>query len=146
MKKYKKLVVYICGLLLLIFIFYLTCFHHTEPYETGLGWNVITGQTYLDSSGYHLTPPWILIAKIDTRPMRVCVNSTSRTANCMLVQFNKRYYKEFLKTEGFHYYWWYNRFSINFGYSEEYRGVRDLLRGYAYSVQKYPFIEVKETY
>jgi hypothetical protein len=51
-----------------------------------------------------------------------------------------------VKTEGFYYYWWANRLSFNLGYDQEYRGVRDLMRGYAYSPHHYPFLVVKDEY
>jgi len=109
-------------------------------------WNPISGELTRDHPGRHLTPPWVFVAKLDTRPVRVCVTSASRSVNCRLVQFDERLYEDFVRTEGFRYYWWDNRFSFNFGYPEEYRGFRDVMRGYAYSVKKYPFIKVVESY
>ncbi len=32
------------------------------------------------------------------------------------------------------------------GYDEEYRGVKDLMRGYTYSAKKYPFVEIIQEY
>lgn len=125
---------------------YLGCYHHTEATEVGVVWNTFSGTITRDHPGHHLTPPWAFVAKLDTRPVRVCVTSASRSVNCMLVQFDESHYEDFVRTEGFRYYWWDNRFSFNSGYSEEYRGFKDVMRGYAYSVKKYPFIKVIETY
>ena len=86
------------------------------------------------------------MARVDTQPTRVCVASASRAYNCKLVQFNASEFRLFVKTEGFHYYWWYNRLSINFGYDEEYRGLRDILRGYAFAAKQYPFVTTIRSY
>lgn len=40
----------------------------------------------------------------------------------------------------------FNRFSFNGSYPEEYRGWRDVMRGYAYSTKRYPFIKILEEY
>jgi hypothetical protein len=64
----------------------------------------------------------------------------------VLLSFDKYHWKEFVAAEGWRYWWWANRFSINFGYDEEYRGMRDILRGYAYSPKQYPFLVILEEY
>ncbi len=139
MKKYLIMAVpAIC-----LFLFYLFFVNYTTFTEVGIMRNEIAGTTVLqDRAGWHLTPLWVLVAKIDTRPTRVCVMSAGRGFNCKLAQFDMKFYQEFVATEGFRYYWWANRISFNMGYDEEYRGVRDLLRGYAYSAKKYPFVKV----
>jgi hypothetical protein len=96
--------------------------------------------------GWNITPPWVEVARVDTRPKRVCVESASRSFNCKLVEFNPAGWEEFVKTEGFHYYALYNFFSFNGGYREEYRGMKDILRGYAFGNKKYPFITVLREY
>jgi hypothetical protein len=83
---------------------------------------------------------------VDTRPVRVCITSTSRSFDCRLVQFQPSEYREFVATQGFYYYWWSNRISFNAGYDEEYRGMKDVLRGYAYSAKPYSFVKTLRTY
>jgi hypothetical protein len=129
-----------------ILIFYLACLHYTEVGRVGIMQNWKTGELKLDQPGWNISPPWVAVAKVDTRPMRVCVTSASRAFNCKLVEFVPSEFKIFVETEGFHYYWWYNRFSFNGGYDEEYRGVKDILRGYAYSIKEYPFVRVIRDY
>ena len=63
-----------------------------------------------------------------------------------LIQFNPEYWREFVDVEGWRYYWLANRFSFNFGYEEEYRGMRDLMRGYAYSAKQYLFLNILKEY
>ena len=120
--------------------------NHLEPFEEGIAWDRITGVVSLQNKGWNITAPWVLVARIDTRPMRVCVTTAGRGFNCKLVQFAPNAYKKFVETEGLYYYWWANRISINLGYDEEYRGMRDLLRGYAYDVRHYPFVSTLRDY
>lgn len=132
--------------LLVLFLFYLFCLHFTEPTEIGIMRNEFTGEVTRDKAGWNLTVPWVRVAKMDTRPMRVCITSTTRGYNCRLVEFVPEAYQEFVRTEGFRYYWFANRFSFNWGYSEEYRGVKDILRGYGYSAKPYSFVRVIREY
>jgi hypothetical protein len=135
------------GTALFCLLLYAGFLNHTEPTEAGIARNLLNGDVSLQShAGWNLTPPWVLVAEIDTRPTRVCVTSSGRGFNCKLVQFQRQYFREFVATEGFRYYWWSNRISLNMGYHEEYRGMRDLLRGYGYSVKPYPFVRTLEEY
>ncbi len=143
----KKLCVASIACLALPALFWLTCIHYTENYQLGIKWNFVTGGLQADdAAGLHITPPWIRISRIDTRPMRVCITTAGRGFNCRLVQFDAKYYREFVATEGFRYWWWANRISFNLGYSDEYRGMKDLLRGYAYSAKQYPFVITLKEY
>lgn len=137
----------IAAFVLVVFaLIYLPFFHYTEPTQVGIVRNLVTGDLKLDTPGWNVTAPWVSAAKIDTRPMRVCITSAGRGFNCRLVEFQPEAYREFVATEGFYYYWWANRISFNFGYDDEYRGVKDLLRGYAYSVKQYPFVRTVRQY
>jgi hypothetical protein len=124
-------------------ILYCPFVHFTDSYHVAIVWNRVSGELSLnEKGGFHLTPPWTAVARIDTRPMRVCITSTARTTNCKLVEFQPAAYRDFVSVQGFHYYWWANRFSWNSGYNEEYRGMRDILRGYAFSARQYTFVRV----
>ncbi|MBX4181582.1 hypothetical protein KW807_01820 [Candidatus Parcubacteria bacterium] len=132
---------------LVLVFFYLPFVNYTHRYEAGLAWNRISGESWLQTQGgWHITSPWVAIARIDTRPRRVCITSAGRGYNCKLVQFVPEKYQEFLDVEGFHYYWWANRLSFNTGYSEEYRGLVDIFRGHAFGVRKYGFLKVVDDY
>ena len=131
--------------LVLASCFYFLCFNHTRVYEAGIVWDFVTGELSIqepNGGAYHVTAPWVRVAVIDTRPSRVCLTSATKAFNCKLVQFNWREYEEFVRVQGFHYYWLNNRVSFNIGYAEEYRGVRDMLRGYAFGSEHYKFITV----
>jgi hypothetical protein len=122
--------------------------NYLENTEVGLTWNPLTGEKDIQQrAGWHITPPWVLETTIGTNPVRLCLTSSAHAAvNCRLVQFVPGEYRSLLEVEGFGWYWWSNRLSFNSGYSEEYRGVRDVLRGYAFSSQQYPFIHVLREY
>lgn len=130
-----------------LLLFYLAFVHYTDTYHVALVWDPFAGRVVLDDvAGFNLTPPWVRVARIDVRPQRVCVTSSSRSYNCKLVEFVPKEYGKFVETEGFRYYWFSNRISFNMGYPEEYRGVRDILRGYAYGSNQYPFIKIIREY
>jgi len=130
-----------------MFLFYVGFVNHTEPTEIGIARNVISGEMWIqDSGGFHLNPPWVLIPIIDTRPVRVGVASAGRGYSGKLVQFDKTHWREFVDVEGWRYWWLANRISFNLGYDEEYRGMKDIMRGYAYSAKKYPFVVVLQEY
>lgn len=138
----KRIIASVLSVVGAVFLFYLACLHHTEVAHVGIMRNWVTGETHPDTPGWHLSAPWIKVAKVDLRPMRVCVTTAGKGRNCLLAQFNPQDWKEFVETEGFYYYWWANRISYNSDYDEEYRGFKDLLRGYAYSTMKYRFVTV----
>ena len=142
----KKIII-VAGSCFLVGLFYLAFVNYTEAYEVGIARNFVTGELVLqDHGGFHITAAWVQISRIDTRPVRVCITSDTRAFNCKLVQFEPSAYKEFVAVQGFQYYWLANRISFNFGYTEEYRGTKDILRGYAFGVQKYPFVTILRDY
>lgn len=128
-------------------LLFMACVNSLEAYEIAITRNLFTGEVKLQDRGrYYLTAPWVQKARIDTRPARVCITSATRAVNCKLVQFEPSAYREFVAVQGFQYYWWANRISFNLGYPEEYRGMRDILRGYTYGVKEYPFTKVLRDY
>lgn len=127
--------------LAIVVSFWLFCFHWTGVHEVGIRRNIFTGEVSLDSiSGFEVTPPWVQVAMIDTRPQRLCIECDCRSLSCKLIEFNPDGWSDFVAKEGFRYYWWANRFSFNSGADEEYRAMRWILRGYAFSGQEYSFI------
>lgn len=115
---------------------------YCEPTEIGVARNLITGRTWLVTAGWRFKMPWVFIPHIDTRPMLVCVDSAGHGYSAKLVQFVPDKWESFVRTEGFYWWWWANRISFNCGYHHEHRGMRDILRGYAYGSKKYPFLRL----
>lgn len=126
--------------------FYLLCLNHLDAHEFGIARSRLTSNTWAQHAGWHCTAPWVSVSVIDARPMRVTVDSSGRSCSAKLVQFVPEEWEEFIRTEGFRYYWWSNRISFNLGYTEENRGMRDIMRGYAYGAKKYKFIRVLNEY
>lgn len=126
--------------------FYLLCVNFVDSTDAAIARNRISGEVSLQSTGWHVTPPWVAVSVVDVRPVRVCVSSSGRDVGCRLVRFRSEAYREFVQTEGFRYWWWANRISFNGGYNDEYRGMKDLMRGYAFSGLDYPFLDVQREF
>ena len=133
------------GIACLLF-FYFFCLTFNEPTEIGIARDRLTGVMWKLEGGWHLTAPWVSVARIDTRPIRVGVQSSGRGYSEKLVQFDPDYWQEFVDTEGFRYYWWSNRISFNWDHKEEYRGMADVLVGYAYGTKKYRFLKILQEF
>lgn len=129
-----------------IFIIYLAFFNHVEPKEVGIVRNHLTGDTWVQHAGWHITSPWTWVSVVPTHPVRVGVPTSGRGYSAKLVHFLPEHADEFLEREGWRWYWWDNRFSLNLGHEEEYRGFRNILLGYAYTSEHYPFVEILEEY
>lgn len=134
-------------MILCLTLFYNLFANYNQPTEIGVARNHITGEMWIqEGGGLFVSPPWVWVSRIDTRPVRVAVESAGRGYSAKLVQFDKRHWREFVDLEGWRYYWLANRISFNFGHEEEYRGMRNILRGYAYSPRQYSFLIVHEEY
>lgn len=139
MTRKKKVIAIILSILLTS---YFALYHYSDSYEFGITYNLFTGDLKPDEhTGHHLTAPWVLAVKIDTRPRKVCIASATRNMNCRLVQFDTSKWKELIEFEGFRYYWWYNRFSFNSG-QETYRGLSNLMLGHAYGENRCSCVKV----
>lgn len=136
--------IYISFTLLLMFYFF--CFHYNNVHEIGIRRNIITGELSLDKNpGMYISAPWVQVAKIDTRPQRLCIDCGCKNMTCKLVIFNVDNWLDFVDREGFRYYWWSNRFSFNISHENEYRGMEDILRGYTFDdTEDYTFIEIEK--
>lgn len=128
--------------ILIALAFYLPFFHYTGANQVGIQWNKFDGSITTDTPGFNVTSPWVLVAKVDTRPQRVCVESVAKVINCKLAAIRPSAYRQLVAREGFRYYWWDNRLSFNFGYGNEYRGTRDLVRAYAFSPTQQEFVQI----
>jgi hypothetical protein len=134
----------IMGIVTMWILFYSLCVNYVEQAHVGIAWNFATGNLALQSPGFYVTSPFTTVSRIDTRPARVCISTAGRGYNCKLAQFDPNFYAEFVATEGHYFYWWANRVSFNLGYKDEYRGMKDLIRGYAFGITPYSFIKILE--
>lgn len=126
--------------LFFIFFFWLFCIHYNQVHHVSVSRNFFTGELKLDESkGIKFSAPWVQVIKFDTRPFQVCIDCSCSNINCKLITFNPKGWQSFLDREGFKYFWFKNRISFNSGQNTEYRGIRYVLRGYAFD-NEYPFI------
>lgn len=131
--------------ILLTILVYLTMFYYSGRNDFVLTQNILTGEVQPEThKGYHLTYPWILASKIDDRPHRFCIPSATRNMSCKLVKFDTSKWKDLIEYEGFHYYWWYNRFSFNSG-QETYKGVDNLLFGHSWGNSRGRFVIILDS-
>ena len=126
------------------FIFWLSCIHWTNVHQVAITRNIFTGEMNIDTvPGIQISAPWVQVSRIDIRPLRVCVDCDCRNINCRLVTFKVEGWRDFVAKEGFRYYWWSNRISFNSGNKEEYRGMKNILRGYSFD-SEYKFIKSEQ--
>lgn len=143
----KKVVVIPVTFFFVVWLIYMLFMNYNEPTEIGIARNLISGEMWIqEGGGLFVGLPWTWVARVDTRPVRVSVTSAGRGYSAKLVQFNTSAWREFVAVEGWRYYWLANRISFNFGYDEEHRGMKDILRGYAYGPKTYSFIVILEEY
>lgn len=128
----------------ILFTFYLTSFNFLNMSEVSLNYNIIDGNVTCDTvSGIKLSAPWVLVNVVDIRPIKVCVDCSCRNLTCKLIAFNPKEYKIFVQKEGWSYFWWRNRLSFNSGNKQEYRGLKNVIRGYAFDDVEYKFLIYK---
>lgn len=120
-------------ILITAFFIWLFFIHYNDSHHVSISRNYISGEVKLDTTkGIKFSAAWVQVIKFDTRPIRVCLDCSCANINCRLISFNPSGWKEFIDREGVKYFWFKNRISFNFGQDQEYRGIKHVLRGYAY--------------
>lgn len=115
---------------LLVFV-WLLFIHYTPQGIATLDRNIISGEITLNKKmGINFSYPWVQSTKIDLRPTRYCLDCSCSNMNCYLAQFDELGLDDFIKKEGWSYYWLRNRLSFNMGHQNEWRGWDNVLRGY----------------
>lgn len=136
---------YVYIITILLSFFYFFCFHYVNVHEIGIRRNIINGELSIDKKPkMYVSAPWVQVAKIDIRPQRLCIECDCKNITCHLVSFNYEGWEEFVRLEGFKYYWWSNRVSFNLSHKNEYRGMKDILKGYAFDGKKYSFLKFEK--
>lgn len=124
----------------IVLLFWIFFIHYNNTHHVSISRNFFTGEIKLDTTkGIKFSHAWVQVIKFDTRPIKVCIDCSCSNINCRLIAFNPNGWQEFINREGFKYFWFKNRFSFNSGQEHEYRGIKHVLRGYAYD-KKYSFI------
>lgn len=128
----------------ILFMFYMFFVTIQDVNHYSIKRNYFTGDVQLDTvPGIKISSPWTQVIRIDNRPFKICVTSSSKVLNCGVYSFNPKGFEGFIKREGVEYYWWRNRLSFNLGHKEEYRGFVDILKGYTLDKDRYEFITYK---
>lgn len=116
--------------ILIAFFFWLMCINHISINQIGIAYNSIDGSvTVQDAPGFYITSPTTFVAKISTLPRRVNIPTNAVVINTKYVRFNKDGVEEYVKLQGFD---WLLSDS----------GMDNILMGYAFSGNEYPFLEV----
>lgn len=127
------------------FVFWLLCLNHIALQEVGIAYDSWDGSvTVQHQPGWHVTGPTVRVAAISMLPTQVCVFAGYRITSCKLVRFvpSDEGVAAFIAQQGFHY---YDSGAGGVGCnSPAYTcsGVAAILKGYAFSGEKQPFVEV----
>ncbi len=104
---------------------------HISPNHIGIAYDALSGVAWLqEKPGWYLTLPSTFVMRMDIRPMRVTILSFANTINSKLVRFRFKEWRDYVAHQGFGY---------MFPYRQEFTMV-----GYAYSGEKYLFLEILE--
>ena len=117
------------AVLVIAFLFYLSFLNHIAINEIGVAYNSIGGKVWVQGRpGWYVTAPTVEVAVIPTVPLRVTIPSEAKVINTKIVRFNPKGVDEFIRLQGFSYF--------------SNQGIENILMGYAFSGQKYPFLDV----
>lgn len=128
-----------------LFLFWLFCLNHISVQEVGIEYNSWDGSIRVQRSpGWHVTSPTTQVAAVGTLPTQVCIFAGTRITNCKMVRFvaTDEAVKAFISQQGFHYYGSTRGGSCNTAASDTCGGVPGILKGYAFSGEAQPFLEV----
>ncbi len=111
------------------FLVYLFCLNHIHVNEIGIAYNSVDGEIkYQKHPGWYVTYPTVRVANVSTLPFEVSIMSSARLINRKLIRINPEGLPKLLELEGFG--------GVYFG------TIESKMTGYAYSGQKYPFIDI----
>jgi hypothetical protein len=112
-------------------VFWLFCLNHVNVTDIGITYNSITGEIGVqEHPGWYATSPFTRVAHMSLLPMRITIPSQARIINQKMVRFRKEGAIEFVKLQGF---------SMMLNSEQE-----NIMLGYAFSGQKFPFLEILE--
>jgi hypothetical protein len=131
MEAWMKWLIGVGIVLALAFLFYCFFLNHVDINEIGIAYNSIGGKVWIqDRPGWYLTSPFVEIATVTTLPLKVTIPSEAKVINTKIVRFNPAGVDEFIRMQGFSYF--------------SNQGLENILMGYAFSGEKYSFLEVMQ--
>lgn len=115
--------------LIISLFFYILCLNHVTVNQVGIAYNSIDGTvTKQEHPGWYRTSVFVSVGYVSTLPITVTIPSEAKVINAKVVRFKVSGLDEYIKLQGF---------STSMGSKLE-----NILLGYAYSGQDYPFLEV----
>ena len=117
-----------------------------DSHEQGYRFEKVTGKiTVLNRTGWHrITPFFVEVNTIDTRPMQIRIEANNRVLNAMLVRFKKEGLQQFIDLHG----------RGDYGLNDGQTNLSEILKSYAYEnygsnqynkellQKKYKFMEI----
>lgn len=129
MDRWLKWTIAACVLVVAVLLFYIAFLNHVAINEIGVAYNSIGGKVWVqDRPGWYFTAPTVEVAVIPTVPLKITIPSEAKVINTKIVRFNPRGVDEFIRLQGFSYF--------------SNQGIENILMGYAFSGQKYPFMDI----
>ena len=125
----KKLILFVALPLALILGFYVLCCNHVSANQIGVKFDSLSGEVSLQAHpGWYVTSPFVKTVSLSTVPMVVHVPSAAKVINTKVVRLVPENILNFVKIQGF---------SYDLGH-----GLEGILMGYAFSGQKFSFLEI----
>ena len=117
------------SVVLALLIFYGVFLNHVAINEIGVAYDSIGGKVWVQARpGWYITRPTVKVAVIPTVPLKITIPSEAKVINMKIVRFNPAGIDEFIRLQGFSY------------FSDQ--SIENILMGYAFSGEKYPFLDV----
>jgi hypothetical protein len=111
------------------FFFWILCLNHTSVNEIGVVYNTGTGNVYTqEKPGWYYTNILTRVAYISTVPIKVTIPSEAKVIVSKMVKFNVKGINTYIQLQGF-------------GYDMN-SSLENVLLGYAFSGNKYPFLDI----
>ena len=131
MEKWMKWLIGLGSVLAVLLLFYGFFLNHVDINEIGIAYNSIGGKVWVqDRPGWYLTSPFVEVATLTTLPHKVTIPSEAKVINTKIVRFNPAGVDQFIRMQGFSYF--------------SNQGLENILMGYAFSGEEYPFLEVMQ--
>lgn len=120
----------VLGLSLIVgFFFWVFCLNHVEVNEVGVAYNSYNGNVYTQKKpGWYYTNVFTKVAYISTVPIKITIPSEAKVIVSKMVKFNINGLNEFIQLQGFSY-------ELN-------QNMSNILLGYAFSGNKYKFLDI----
>jgi hypothetical protein len=113
----------------LFFLVYMFGLNHVSVNHIGIAYNSFNGELQIqDRVGWHVTSPFVRVMELPTMPIIVHIPSYAKVINTKIVRLRPEGIKDLIKLQGF---------NMELGTCFE-----SVMMGYAFSGQKFSFLEI----